>query len=382
MKNFLENNPSINDVKKKLNSHEKEIKLLSAWLREHDIQSKWRYSLIHGKVISYYALKNDESVYVWFKYKGKDYKKKIGLKKRDKITEKKALVALKKWEAKVKGQVLTGQEAPDKLTFGQLWEDYTLYAKRLVSYPNMLLQYEKHFKEDLENRIVMSIDYKTILYYQDILCEDIKDSTINSVVGMLMRVLKFGVENGLIDYMPVRKYTPLFLKSKYDIFLNDNQVQQLKESVKDDEDLRVFVALALGLGARTNAILNITGKDVLGHEVKLWDGKTKTEYKVDIDFACNSDEEVKKILRDAPKDYKKLVGGSTTAISREKMYYRLMKHINILFNVDVPKEDRVRLHTLRHTFATLHLRRGVGIYEVKKLLNHSSVKTTERYLHF
>ena len=162
MKNFLENNPSISDVKKKLKVYKKDIELLSAWLRERDRSSKWRYSLKHGKVISYYALKDDESTYIWFKYKGKDYKKKIGLKKRDGITEKKALVALKRWEAKVKGQGLTGQETPDKLTFGKLWEEYTLYAKRLVSYPNMLLQYEKYFREDLESRVVMSIDYKSV----------------------------------------------------------------------------------------------------------------------------------------------------------------------------------------------------------------------------
>lgn len=42
---------------------------------------------------------------------------------------------------------------------------------------------------------------------------------------------------------------------------------------------------------------------------------------------------------------------------------------------------RFRFHSLRHTFASWLLQQGVSIYEVQKLLGHSSVKVTEGYLH-
>lgn len=38
-------------------------------------------------------------------------------------------------------------------------------------------------------------------------------------------------------------------------------------------------------------------------------------------------------------------------------------------------------HTLRHLFATNMLRAGANIYDVKSFLGHSSITTTERYLH-
>jgi integrase/recombinase XerD len=41
---------------------------------------------------------------------------------------------------------------------------------------------------------------------------------------------------------------------------------------------------------------------------------------------------------------------------------------------------RVSFHTFRHTFAVSYLRAGGNIYYLARILGHSSVKTTERYL--
>ena len=43
--------------------------------------------------------------------------------------------------------------------------------------------------------------------------------------------------------------------------------------------------------------------------------------------------------------------------------------------------ERLNFHSLRHTFATHLLQAGIPIYEVSKLLGHSSVKVTEVYSH-
>jgi len=41
----------------------------------------------------------------------------------------------------------------------------------------------------------------------------------------------------------------------------------------------------------------------------------------------------------------------------------------------------VRIHDLRHSFASALVNCGVPIYDVQHLLGHSSVKTTQRYAH-
>lgn len=43
--------------------------------------------------------------------------------------------------------------------------------------------------------------------------------------------------------------------------------------------------------------------------------------------------------------------------------------------------DNVRIHDLRHTFASLLVRNGVALYDVQKILDHSDPKITMRYAH-
>lgn len=41
----------------------------------------------------------------------------------------------------------------------------------------------------------------------------------------------------------------------------------------------------------------------------------------------------------------------------------------------------LRMHDLRHSFASALVNRGVSIYEVQNFLGHASLKTTRRYAH-
>lgn len=51
------------------------------------------------------------------------------------------------------------------------------------------------------------------------------------------------------------------------------------------------------------------------------------------------------------------------------------------FSIEAGLSDSIHFHSLRHTAATNFLKSGYNLHEVQKLMGHSSVSVTERYLH-
>ena len=49
--------------------------------------------------------------------------------------------------------------------------------------------------------------------------------------------------------------------------------------------------------------------------------------------------------------------------------------------MDDDKRSNVSIHWLRHTFGTNAVRRGMRLDIIKDFMGHSSISTTERYLH-
>jgi len=43
--------------------------------------------------------------------------------------------------------------------------------------------------------------------------------------------------------------------------------------------------------------------------------------------------------------------------------------------------EDVRIHDLRHSYASFSVNAGRSLYEVQRLLGHTQIKTTQRYAH-
>ena len=63
-------------------------------------------------------------------------------------------------------------------------------------------------------------------------------------------------------------------------------------------------------------------------------------------------------------------------MSRQYVFLRLKKYAE-----DAGIDKKISPHTLRHSFATALLNNGANLVQVKTLLGHEDIKTTEIYTH-
>lgn len=161
-------------------------------------------------------------------------------------------------------------------------------------------------------------------------------------------------------------------------YLDKKEVAILLEAVKDDSELDLFVRLSLSTGGRLMSILNIKAKDIFNENVSIYNFKNEKTYSGFISKSLLPDKKFLEGLK--PNDY--LIGGSSEEYSFRKIQRNLKEIMDSLFNKGLDTKDsqnRVVPHSLRHTFASLLVINGTPIYEVMKLMSHSSIDITMRY---
>ena len=173
----------------------------------------------------------------------------------------------------------------------------------------------------------------------------------------------------------VRKYP----EQRRERFLTDEEFRRLGDVLKEmeaDGSLPVYAAAAIRLlmltGCRRNEIVTLEWKnvDLEGGEIRLQDSKTGPRM-VPLSPAAA------RVLRDLPR-----VEGNPYVIPgfRPGRHLADLNHYWDRVREKADLED-VRLHDIRHSFASRALALGESLSMIGKLLGHSKIDTTSRYAH-
>lgn len=198
----------------------------------------------------------------------------------------------------------------------------------------------------------------------------------NRSLEILMTVLEFAVVCGYIDVNPAKgiKKNP---KKTLNRFLSAEEIRRVSEVLAEAEQESPFhkqgadiVRLLLLTGCRHREITHLRWDMVRGDVIKFPDTKTGPR---DVFLSA----EAKAIIKAQPRTKHPWVFPSKTAPARPRdsvhdFWAAVRKRAGI--------ED-VRVHDLRHTFASHAVMKGVGVPMVSKLLGHRKTAMTLRYTH-
>lgn len=176
-----------------------------------------------------------------------------------------------------------------------------------------------------------------------------------------------------LDEVPVPKG-----KQQIPDILNPGEVDAIIQAC-DNLKYKSMMALCYACGLRVSEVVNLSCYDIDQQRMtlKIRQGKGKKDRCVPItDTVVNIlNFHIKRykpttVLFFHQNDHQQAIGIS----SLQQMFTAAKKKAGI--------NKMGGIHSFRHAFATHQLEAGLSLYKLKKILGHTSIKTTERYLHW
>lgn len=199
---------------------------------------------------------------------------------------------------------------------------------------------------------------------------DYKATTLHRILSSLSSFYRYMYAQGVITSNPLPAVGRPRIKEKELKYLKHNQVMLLLKSIpEEDARDRLIIRLIYATGVRVSELCGITLSDIdfEGYTIRVLGkgGKIRTVF-VDDDTL----EEIEK-FSGGRIDGPLFVGQMGHAISPRTVQY--------IFNKWAPKG--ITPHKIRHSYASELYRRSKNLKVVQENLGHSSIQTTEIYLH-
>lgn len=282
------------------------------------------------------------------------------------------------WKAALDGLLKQGKHrATLAKAYEKFWEQHVLGSRLKPSQQASLKSlWRAHLQPAFGAMPLDEITYAAVQAFKGQRAE-LAPKTVNNALIALKSILRFAVENGMLDKQP--KITML-------------KVQRGRPVIYDIPTFNALVEAALGLslehaavvllggecGLRAGEMLALEHGDVAGASLVIQKSRWKRLTGETKGFAVRS---VPMTERTAAVIYRLAArkGLLLKQASGKPMMYKGLRRL-LLQAQKAAMVPRLPLHALRHTFAT-DVTKLLGIRAAQGLLGHSEVTTTERYTH-
>ena len=206
--------------------------------------------------------------------------------------------------------------------------------------------------------------------------EKLSPASADHAIKFMRRALNLAVQWDYLDKNPLKNFELFLQDNQVENYLNETQLQRLVEVLRTDKNRTVCLILMflMSTGARANEALTATWKNI-SVENRVWKVdalKSKSKRTRSIPLNDSALWVLEQLKTQGKSDYlfpSPVTGKPYTAITRP--WYRLRKLAGV----------KIRIHDLRHGFASMLVSGGRSLYEVQQILGHSDPKVTMRYAH-
>jgi site-specific recombinase XerD len=240
----------------------------------------------------------------------------------------------------------------------------------LKSYREDLLQFFSFAKKE-----PYEIDVQDIESFIKYLVEERKmeDSTCERKLASLKSFFRFLEIKGIINKNPAELVPFRKRKRKIPDFLSEDEALSLLD-VEKKRDLALISTL-YGCGLRISELANLKISDVQGNFIRVKGKGNKWRIVPIPEFTLS-------VLNDYILERNKVAKTDFLFINKfgsrlsERYIRKIVRRVGIL-----KLGKKVWPHLLRHSYASHLLKNGADIRIIQELLGHSSINTTQKYLH-
>jgi site-specific recombinase XerD len=272
------------------------------------------------------------------------------------------------------------------ITFNQLWEKYAEYAiPRKRSFKSDQKLFNSRIRDRFATLPINQISRHAVQQFHGELRElGLAPSTCDHYAKLIRRCLNLAVEWDLLEKNPVDGLKLFAADDRREVFLSPAQVSDLVDRLDRHPSVvsSAVIQLLLFSGLRVSEALNLRHRD----------------YDLDTGLiTLSGDRNKSKRRRTVPlnNQAKAILAKMATLTSTDTEYVfvnqrtgkRLQSVDKVWQGIRAESTERgydlkhVRLHDLRHTYASMLINSGESLYTVQQILGHSDPKLTQRYAH-
>jgi site-specific recombinase XerD len=199
-------------------------------------------------------------------------------------------------------------------------------------------------------------------------------ATSNHYVKLLKHVFNLAIDWGIVESNPAVRISLFREENQIERYLTEPELARLMAVLTTDENHMVcsILQFLLSTGARLNEALQARWEHI-NVEKRLWKIPAQNSKSKRVRSVPLNDSAIAVLSQLETQEYlfvNHLTGLPYTTIT--KVWQRIRTKANL---------SNLRIHDLRHQFASFLVNNGRSLYDVQMILGHSSPVVTQRYAH-